>query len=693
MNWAIGVDIGGTFTDCVGIDPDGRLHHAKALSTHDGDVSEGVLDALGQLATQVGLSTAELLGRTSRVGHGTTIGTNLLVERRGASVALVTTAGHADALTMMRGAGRTAGIPIDRVFDVRATSKPAPLVVRSQVAELHERVAADGAVVAPLDASKARETLQALLQGGDVQGVAITLLWSFRNDAHERRVAELVRELAPDAFVTLSSETAPRQGEYERTVAAVINSYVGPASVAYLDRLAERLRDAGLHGELLVMQANGGVADVAHARRRPIGLIGSGPAGGISGVSVIAARAGHPNVIATDMGGTSFEVGLVVDGRPLVAGQQIVDQHTFHQPHLDARSIACGGGSIASVSADGGLRVGPHSAGSSPGPASYGRGGVLPTVTDADVVLGLLSPDAFLGGGMKLDADAARKAVASIAEPLELTVEATAAGILRVNNHAAATLIRQRTLEQGLDPRDFVTYAYGGAGPLHAWGFAAELGCTQVVVPLGNGAATLSAYGIAAGDLVQHHEVECRARSPLRAADVAGAVAQAEDAARAAMAGQTPQLSRVALMRYAEQLLQSVPVPIADGAIDDSSCAQLLSDFDAEYERQFGAFAKALFQAVEVFAVRVEARVPADVRHVEASAAPSPASPASERDVFWPQRGRLTTPIYDGAALGAGQPIDGPAVVELAYTTVPVAPGQRLTRDPQNDNLLLDLEV
>jgi N-methylhydantoinase A len=692
MSWAIGVDIGGTFTDCVGIDPDGRLHHAKALSTHDGDVSQGVLDALAGLAGQVDLSIDELLGRTTRLGHGTTIGTNLLVERAGADVALVTTAGHADALAMMRGAGRTAGLPTERVFDVRATSKPAPLVARGRIAELHERIAADGAVVAPLDEARARQTLHALLDGEEVQGVAITLLWSLRNDHHERRVAELITELAPDAFVTLSSQAAPRQGEYERTVAAVINSYVGPASVAYLDRLNARLGEAGFRGELLVMQANGGVADVAQARVRPIGLIGSGPAGGISGVSVLAARAGHPNVIATDMGGTSFEVGLVVDGRPLVSGQQIVEQHTFHQPHLDARSIACGGGSIAALAPDGGLRVGPRSAGSAPGPAAYGRGGTEATVTDADVVLGLLSPEAFLGGGMTLDRAAARDAVARVAEPLGLTVEDAAAGILRINDHAAATLIRQRTLEQGLDPRDFVVYAYGGAGPLHAWGFAAELGCSLVVVPLGNGAATLSAYGIAAGDLVQHHEVECRARSPLSPEELGGAVAQAEATARASLPGHTPQLSRVALMRYAEQLLQSVPVLLADGPIDAAACARLLHDFDAEYERQFGAFAKALFQAVEVFAVRVEARVPGDVTDVAAIAAPGASSASSERVVHWPGHGALDTPIYDGAALGADQRIDGPAVIELAYTTVPVAPGQHLTRDPENDNLLLGLE-
>jgi N-methylhydantoinase A len=693
MTWAIGVDIGGTFTDCVGIDPDGRLHHAKALSTHDGDTSEGVLNALAELAKETGTDTHALMSQTARLGHGTTIGTNLLVERRGAKVALVTTAGHADALSMMRGAGRTAGVPIDRVFDVRSTSKPEPLVPRAAIAEVHERVAADGSVVAPLDQKRAREVLEALIGGGRAEGVAITLLWSFRNDTHERQIEALVRELAPDAFISLSSKTAPRQGEYERTVAAVINSYVGPASVAYLDKLTERLQAAGFEGQLLVMQANGGVADIEHARTSPIRLLGSGPAGGIAGVAVLAAQANHPNVIATDMGGTSFEVGLLIDGRPVVSGQQIIDQYTFHQPHLDARSIACGGGSIASTAPDGGLRVGPHSAGSNPGPAAYGRGGTEPTVTDADVVLGLLSPEAFLGGGMRLDAEAARRAVGRVAEPLELSVEDAAAGIIQVNNHAAATLIRQRTLEQGLDPRDFVVYAYGGAGPLHAWGFAAELGCSQVVIPLGNGAATLSAYGIAAGDLVQHHEVECRARSPLSPTELTAAVSDAEDAARAALPGNEPELTRVALMRYAEQLLQSVPVPIKQGPIDESSCEQLLKDFDAEYERQFGAFAKALFQAVEVFAVRVEARVPGKVKSVRAAAPVEPARPKTDREVHWPGQGPQDTAIYDGSELGGGQQIDGPAVIELAYTTVPVAPGQRLTRDRDTDNLLLDLEV
>jgi N-methylhydantoinase A len=593
---------------------------------------------------------------------------------------------------MMRGAGRTAGLPIDQVFEVQATAKPEPFVQRADVIELHERIAADGQVLAGLDSAGARRLLQERLgEPGAFDGVAVCLLWSFRNDIHERLVGELLRELYPDIFVSLSSQTAPRQGEYERAVATVVNSYVGPSSVDYLERLTARLRDAGFAGELLVMQSSGGVASIEQARKQPIALIGSGPAGGVSGVVALAARAGHPNVIATDMGGTSFEVGLIVQGRPVIASQQVVDQQTFNHPHLDARSIACGGGSVAAIGPGGGLRVGPRSAGSSPGPAAYGRGGGEPTVTDADLVLGLLSPGSFLGGRMELDEAAARAAVQELARSLDLTLEETAAGIVQVNNFAAATLIRQRTLEQGLDPRDFVVYAYGGAGPLHAFGFAAELDVAEVLVPLGNGASTLSAFGIAAGDLVRHTEIECRMRVPAQAEELAAVVGRAEDAARAGFPGQQPVLRRVALMRYAEQYLQSLAIELPDGELDAAAASRLLADFDAEYGRQFGEFAKALFQAVEIFAIRVEARVQAHSPEVLDRAPAEPAVPTSSREVFWPGHGPARTAVWSGLELAGAQQVEGPAVVELPHTTVAVAPGQRLSRDEHSASLRLRL--
>jgi N-methylhydantoinase A len=439
MTFFLGVDIGGTFTDCVAVDDGGRVFHAKTPSTHATTPVDGVLAGLDLLAEEAGVDTADLLSQADRFSHGTTIGTNLVVERKGAKVGLLATKGHHDALLMMRGAGRTAGVPIDQVYSVHRTDKPAPLVPRGRTAQIAERVDVDGEVVAPMDDDAAREAVRTLLGRGDVDAIAIALMWSFRNPAHERRLREIVAEEAPGMFVSVSHETSPRQGEYERTVATVINSYVGPASSRYLEQLADALGERGLGRSPFIMQANGGVVPVAVARARPLTTIGSGPAGGLAGTAAIAAASGHRNVIATDMGGTSFEVGLVIDGAPLLSGEEVLDQYTFQMPHLDLRSIACGGGSIARVDPhSGGLRVGPESAGSDPGPACYGRG-TEPTVTDADVVLGLIDPEMFLGGRMHLDRDAAVRAVQRIAAPLELAVEEAAAGIVQVNSFSAAT--------------------------------------------------------------------------------------------------------------------------------------------------------------------------------------------------------------------------------------------------------------
>jgi N-methylhydantoinase A len=690
MTYYLGVDIGGTFTDCVAVDDQARVFHAKTPSTHSTSPVDGVIAGLELLAGEAGVPLDELLAEADRLSHGTTIGTNLVVERKGARVGLVATSGHGDALGMMRGAGRTAGVSIDQVFSVHDTDKPTPLVPRNRVAEVPERVTADGTVVAPLDEDTARERIRALVADGDVDAVAIALLWSFRNPAHEQRLREIVEEEAPGLFVSLSSETSPRQGEYERTVAAVINSYVGPASSRYLAELAEAVEQHGMRRAPFIMQSNGGVVPVDVARRLPLTTIGSGPAGGVTGTASIASASGHRNVIATDMGGTSFEVGLVVDGAPVLASEEVLEQYTFQMPHLDLRSIACGGGSIASIDAhSGGLRVGPESAGSDPGPACYGRG-TEPTVTDADVVLGLIDPDRFLGGRMHLDRDAAVRAVERVASPLGLSVEEAAAGIVHVNSLQAATLIRQRTIEQGLDPRDFVLYAFGGAGPVHAFAFAQELGVSEVVVPLGNGASTLSAYGIAATDVLRTFEQECRVQAPFQPEELGAVVEAVEQRAIEALreAGFDTAdvvLERTALMRYAEQFLQELPIELPQGEIDAAACEDLAKRFDAEYARLHGEGARAVFHAVEVFAVRLAARVPLGFAAVGASTNGHHAATAEaehERRVFWPQeRDWVPTAVHEAAELEDGVAIEGPAVVDLPHTAVCVARGQRLHRD------------
>jgi N-methylhydantoinase A len=669
----VGVDIGGTFTDCVLVDRQGNHGTAKVLSVKE-DPAAGVLAGLTQLAETAGLDLPTLLERTERFGHGTTIGTNAVLQRRGARVGLVATAGHGDALAMMRGSGRVAGRSIEAVFSVHGSRLPAPLIVPGAVVEVQERVDASGTVVVELDADAAIEQITRMIAEYELDSVAIALLWSFANPAHEQTLAQAI----PGVFVSRSSEVSPRLGEYERTVATVLNGYVGPASSRYLSELERRLATP-----LLVMQSNGGVLPASSAI--PLGTIDSGPAGGLIGVATLAGAYGHDHVIGTDMGGTSFDLGLVVDGTPAVAEQNVIDQYTYRLPHLDVRSIACGGGSIAWVDeATGGLRVGPASAGSEPGPACYGRGGAEPTVTDADVVLGLVRADTFLDGRMPLDRDAALAAVGRLARRLALSVEETAAGIVRINNMRAATVIRQQTLERGLDPRDFVLYAFGGAGPVHAFGYAAESGVREVVIPLGNGASTLSAYGIASGDVVLYHELECALLAPFDGAKLATAVAEVRGAALAELAATgvaaEPVVEIDALMRYREQLMHSLEVlvsPSADGAtlLADT----LLADFGKEYLRRYGEGGTALYEAVEVFALRARVSVPAGIPIARpgrtASAEPEP----EQADVYWPGHGWTKTALYRGAP---GTTVNGPALVELAHTTVAVPHGASLSAGP-----------
>lgn len=698
MSYFLGVDIGGTFTDCVAVDGDGRVFESKTPSTHGTSPVDGVMRGLELLADAVGTDVASMLGQAERLSHGTTIGTNLVVERNGAKVALLATQGHGDSLFMMLGNGRTAGVPVDQVFSIHQTSKPDELVPRRRVRELAERVVADGTIIAPLDDDGARAAIQELLDQADIDAVSVALLWSFRNPRHERRVRELIHEIAPDMFVSLSSETSPRQGEYERTVATVINSYVGPASSSYLRDLDVTLRKAGLDRSPFIMQANGGVVPVDVARRQPVQTIGSGPAGGVAGTVAIAEASGHRNVIATDMGGTSFEVGLVVDGSPILTNSQVIDRYRFHVAQLDVRSIACGGGSIAYVDPHSGtLRVGPESAGSDPGPACYGRG-EMATVTDADVVLGMIDPDNFLDGRMKLDRDASERAIRKLADQLDMSFEEAAAGIVHINNYSAATLIRQRTIEQGLDPRDFKLYAFGGAGPVHAFGYARELGVSEVVVPLGNGASTLSAFGIASSDVVRSFEKDVHARAPFDGASLTEEVSRLEREAEeeTIKAGFKPDeiaLERTVLMRYAEQYLQEIILPLPSGQIGPEQCRELEAEFDREYVRLFGEAARAVFQTVEIFAVRISVRValgfaPLGKPDLELGQLHL-VDVERTRPVFWPQdMDWVPTAVHAGVELTEGATVQGPAIVELPHTGVAVAAGERLSRDGMG-NLVL----
>jgi N-methylhydantoinase A len=700
MNYLCGVDIGGTFTDVVIVDQDGRVTVAKAASTPD-DFSRGFFTALAQGAQSLGLSLRELLAHTALLSHGTTVATNIVVERRGSKVGLLTTAGHGDAMLIMRAHGRAAGLSAAETLRFSATAKPTPLVPRSLIREIPERIDVRGEVVVALNEAAVRDALRDLLAAG-IESLAIAFLWSFRNPAHEQRAREIVREEAPDLFVTCSNELVPLLGEYERTVATVMNSYVGPLTSSYVDRIAQRAGDEGLAAPFLLMQCNGGLSPAAAAKRAPLLLLQSGPCGGVMGAAYLGSLLGHGNIIATDMGGTTFDVGLVHNGLPMRTATTIVHQYEFYVPAIDVKSIGAGGGSVAWLDDKrGALSVGPHSAGAMPGPICYRRGGREATVTDADVVLGYIDADYFLGGSAALDRAAAWQAMATLGAPLGLDAYHTAAGINRIVDDHMADLIRRETIEKGLDPREFVLFSYGGAGPCHAGAYARELGISTVVVPLTGTASVWSAFGVVSSDVIHVYERDQLMVAPFDLAPLRMQIDALAARARAEFVdeGFAPadlKLRWCADLRHRLQV-HVVEVEFSDVLDDPQLGAALLLRFSARYEALYGVGTAYPEAGIELVAVRLHASAAVQKPVLPAQAVsetrPPAAASVKPRAIFWPELDRVVnTPIYRAAELRAGNVIEGPAVIEPTVTTIVVRPGQRARLDVYG-NIIIDLHA
>src|SRR5579859_7416928 len=405
-SYLVGVDIGGTFTDCVVIDGEGGLVTAKAPST-PGDFAKGVIEALAAAAAELGTDLDGLLGQTALLSHGTTVGTNAIVQERGAKVGLIATKGHSDVIHIMRGSRGLGGRDIRKVVHFPESAKPDPIVPKRLVEGVSERVDCFGEIVVPLNEEEAEAAIRRLV-GHGVEAIAITFLWSFREPRHELRVKEMVRAIAPELFVCCSCELVPKWGEYERVTAVALNAYVGPTASGYLRDLDERLKRHGYRPALQISQCGGGTISVERAIAAPLLTLDSGPVSGVTGSHYLAGRLGYPNVVTTDMGGTSFDVGIIAQGKPLYSFISNVRQYEYYLPRVDIQAIGSGGGSLVRVDpVSRTLRVGPESAGAVPGPVAYGKGGTVPTVTDADLVLGYLDPDNFAGGKIRLDKEKA----------------------------------------------------------------------------------------------------------------------------------------------------------------------------------------------------------------------------------------------------------------------------------------------
>jgi len=667
----IGIDVGGTFTDLVAIDDRGVATLAKVPSTPD-DPSRGVIGGLAQLAETLGTSTAELLRTANRIVHGTTVATNALLEGKGARTGMLITAGHRDVIEMREGLK-----PVER-YNMRMPP-PAQLVPRALRLPVVERMRHDGRVEIPLD-EKALDRAIAALRAANVEAVAICFLHAWRDPRHEQIAALAVRRVLPDAYVALSSEVLPKIKEFERFSTTAVNAYVGPRLARYLARLGERLKTAGYAGPVLIMQSHGGVMPIEEATRLAAGAVLSGPAGGVAGSRHAGKLLAEGNLIPFDMGGTSTDISLIVDGAAGLVAGRAVGGHRVALDSLDIVSIGAGGGSIARVDAGGILHVGPQSAGADPGPACYGLGGTAATVTDANVVLGLIDPDNFLGGRRRLYRTAAEAAVDRIADTLGIAREAAAYGIHRVVDTTMAEGVRLVSVRRGVDPRKFALLAFGGASGLHATAVARQLGLTRVIVP--RVAAVLSAWGMLATDLrfemARSHVGDAGRLSDDEIAGMFAAMeAEGAKRLRAAFDG-TMRCDRSVDMRYGEQVFE-VNVPLDGVDWKDKPLAQIVERFHRRHEELY-TYAQRDQEAVlvnlRVAVVGVLPGLPQEPA-IESSA---PARPLGERRIYLDEF--LTAPVYAFDRLAPGQSIEGPAIVESAMTTILLRPRERAVTTP-----------
>jgi N-methylhydantoinase A len=686
VTFRVGFDVGGTFTDFVLQAPSGELTTGKRLTTYP-DPSAACLAGLDELIGRAGVAWTDL----GQAVHGTTLGSNVVIERKAQGVGLLTTRGFRDVLII----GREKRY---QVYDLQI-EKPAPLIARRFIGEVTERVLADGSVRTPLDEADARRAIRALAARG-VTTLAICLLHAYLNPAHEKRLAALVAEEAPHVTVTLSHEVSPTFREYERTSTTVVNAYVMTAIRAYLNGLRAALAERGYRGRLFVMQSSGGVATAEAMERYPVRMIESGPAAGALMAGVYGELAGHRDLIAFDMGGTTAKLALIEGGRPFTT--TAFELHRVNNAPgsglpmniqaIDLVEIGAGGGSIARPRL-GVIAVGPESASSTPGPVCYGRGGVEPTVTDANLALGYLNPAFFAGGAMTLHpGDAARAIEDRLARPLGLSLDQAAWGIHTIVNTNMELATRVVSIERGRDPRTLTLVAFGGSGPVHGCRLAQALGIPRVILPAAAGVT--AAIGLLAAevrfDVSRTYVRRLDALDPARLdAMYAEMAAQARDVVRDAAVGGAVTVSRSVDARYVGQGYE-LTVPVPSGVLDGDALARVRAAFDEIYAARYGYAQPA--EPVETVTWKLSA-VGGASRVALAKAAASPAAGADKgrRRAYFPETGGwIDCTIYDRYRLAAGQAIAGPAIVEERESTSVLPPGTVATVD-EYANLVVDV--
>ena len=680
----VSVDIGGTFTDMVVTDPDGNVAMYKSPST-PAQLSQGVMDCFRKAAQDREVKLPALLETVDTIIHGTTATTNALLTRSGARTGILTTEGFRDIIELRRGM-RVGVSP----YNLKVAF-PRPLVSRDHIIGIKERVRFDGSVIEPLDEDAVADAALKL-QAADIESIAVCFLFSYLNPAHERRAAEICRELLPDAYVTTSSDILPAAREYERFNTTVVGAYGGPIFSAYIDRLEEDLQQSGFGGKLVLIQSNGGIQDKATAKRNPVSTLLSGPAAGPS-AGVFLGGSYSNNIISVDMGGTSFEAALIRNGEILLTTETWLSEQRLAAKLVDVHSIGAGGGSIAWVDPLGLLRVGPQSAGSVPGPACYGKGGTEATVTDANVALGYIAPDYFLGGEITLDANSATQAIdQKIGKPLALSTADAAFAIYDVVNESMADALNERCTKRGFDPREFLLVSAGGAGGLHAAVIAEKARIKKVMIP--RFAPAYCSFGMQlpdySHDYVRSYAARIENVDPAKVAQLFEEM-EREGAATLAATGIAPDkmsFERSIDMRYMGQF-HEVGVPAPAGELNQAAIADLVQSFHAHHDARY-SFSLPERQ-VEILYLRVRAigaTAKIKLKEVEPAGAEKPARKSARRAYFGGSLGWQDVDVYDGAGMKGGTVIAGPALIEEPTTTILVPHGYTCEVDPLGSFLL-----
>ncbi len=670
-SFIVGVDVGGTFTDGVAVDGQGRITIAKASSTKP-DPAVGVMNTLTKLAEKEKMFVEDFIPCISRFVYGTTVATNALLERQGMEIALITTKGFRDQLNLRR-------IRRDNGYDLRAPH-PEPFVARHRTYEVSERIDFTGKVLTPLDEEDVIAAA-AVIKAAKIQSVAVSLIFAFLNPEHEKRIREILYREIPGIQVSISSDVCPEIREYERTSTVAINAYLTQTVQKHLEGFEHRLAELGMKAKLQIMQSSGGVTASRYITDRPVNIFLSGPAGGAvaaANIGSLAADGKKPNIIAVDMGGTSFDITVLTGNTIPLSLRSMIHGWDIIVPSIDIQTIGSGGGSIAWVDEGNGLHVGPQSAGSFPGPVSYMRGGTQPTVTDADLVLGYIDPDYFLGGEMQLSLEKAQEAISSLADRIGLSMIETASGIYSIVNENMLGGMKVSTLQSGHDPRDYKLVVFGGAGSIHVPDFAAEIGLGHIIIP--RDASVLSALGLTISEIrfdfirnINRNTADLQFKDLMAAY---GALKANGDAKLADIfVGEKKRYYHYrADMKYPGEFNEFV----VDIPSDVKSLDEIVACFAKYHKNKYGYVEDT---APDIINIRVSAfgrtKKPEFTHYEDRGADSAHALKGTRKAYFHECKGMADTNVYDGQLMETGNTISGPAIIELPTTTIVVRPGQK----------------